>query len=84
MDKETLVVRSSAKMEEDIPSLANGTKVYVDNKEHQFHLAPGVIICKDHGHYRLSLSFNDGKRTRNIEIWVPEHWVKPMPKWFYE
>ena len=56
-----------------LPELRVGSEIYINNMEHKFNLEQGVILSKDHRHYKVKLS---GK----IIIWVPEHWVEPLPK----
>ena len=69
------------KVKEKIPPLKIGSKVYLNNKEHKLHLSPGMVIDKDHIHYRVKLRWHDGQKTRRTVLWVPEHWIKCMPSW---
>ena len=56
-----------------IPELEIVSRVYVINKEHPKYLDSGIITNKSHIHYRIK--FLDG-----MIIWMPEHWVRPLPE----
>lgn len=45
--------------------------VYICNRDHSFYLRVGLIVDKDHVHYRVQ--FENGDKT-----WVPFHWVEPI------
>ena len=79
MRNEALVIVPTT-MPVEIPPLEVGTRVYLDNREHEFHLSPGIVVDKDHIHYRVKISYYSGE-TRHTVLWVPQHWVKPMPTW---
>lgn len=74
------------KMEEKIPSLEEGAPIYLDNKEHNFHLCPGTVVQRDHVHYKVELFYHvelskhNGRKTYRTRLWVPEAWVKPVPE----
>jgi len=55
-----------------IPSMKEGKWIYVFNEQHIRHLDPGVIVDKSHIHYRIEF-------TDSVKIWMPEHWIKPVP-----
>ena len=57
---------------EILPELKNGTIIYINNKEHKLNLEIGKIIARDHRHYQVEIG--------NKVIWMPEHWVEPLPK----
>lgn len=67
-----IVLLDAKSPKESIPSLIEGTKVYVINREHSKYLEPGVIIRRSHIHYRVL--FNNG-----TTIWMPEHWILAIP-----
>ena len=50
-----------------------GTKIFVFNEQHKFHMTVGYIIDKDFYHYRVRLKLDD------IVIWVPNTWVRTFP-----
>lgn len=71
-------VRVSASFtKESIPPLIEYTKVFVINRQHVKHLEPGIIIARDHIHYRIR--FDDNKK-----IWMPAHWIVAIPGEFYD
>jgi hypothetical protein len=59
-------------VDEQIPPLLEYTKVFVVNREHKRYLEPGMIIARDHIHYRVK--FKDGTNT-----WMPSHWIVAIP-----
>jgi hypothetical protein len=63
----------------NIPELKLGTLVYINNKEHEFFLELGEVIEKDHEYYRVKFRSLD-KRIERKCLWVPSHWVEPLPK----
>lgn len=69
----------SDKVPVQIPNLPRRTKVYICNKEHKFFLEQGMISDKSHGFYRVKLRSLD-KKLDNKFIWVPEHWVRVLPR----
>jgi hypothetical protein len=70
--RETTVVDTAPRFEEQIPELVEGTPVFVVNKEHEKHLEPGYVAAREHAHYRIR--FNDGNM-----IWMPQHWIEKIP-----
>lgn len=63
----------------DEPPLEIASRIYIDNKEHEFFLEHGIIVQKGYLHYRILFVSLDNK-INNRKLWVPEHWVKPLPK----
>ena len=62
-----------------IPPIQLDEIVYIDNKEHPLYLEQGVIVRKKHIHYRVKFT----STLPNINgkcLWIPEHWVKAVPK----
>lgn len=57
---------------EILPELPVGTEIYVNNRQHKLHLEQGTVTEKSHRYYRVKL--------RNGIIWMPEHWIEPLPK----
>lgn len=62
-----------------IPEIPEGVSVYIDNKEHKFHLERGIIIERDHCFYKVKFKSHD-KKLDGIKTWIPEHWVKEIPE----
>ena len=62
-----------------IPEIELGIDVYITNAEHEFHLERGVIVDKDHVHYRVLFTSQD-ERLDNKKVWVPENWVARVPE----
>lgn len=63
---------------DQIPPLDLQTQVYINNREHQLFLEQGVIVDKQHLHYRVKIvSCNES--LNNVKIWIPEHWVRQLP-----
>jgi hypothetical protein len=73
LEREVIVVSHVPVFKTQIPELPEGTPVFVINKEHKKHLEPGVVAKRDHKHYKIK--FHDG-----MHLWVPQHWVEPIPK----
>ncbi len=69
------------KMKTKMPPLKIRTKIYLDNKDHKFYLSPGMIVAKDHVHYRVKLYYRENSMTKHTFLWCPESWIKPMPDW---
>jgi hypothetical protein len=69
------VCESIGQVKENIPPISLGKEVYIDNLEHEFCLEQGIVIGRDHGHYRIKFCSLD-KRINGKKIWVPTHWVK--------
>lgn len=63
----------------DIPPLELKTQVFICNKEHKLFLERGIIVKKDHKHYRLRFSSLDERLNKKC-LWVPDHWVDVIPK----
>jgi len=61
------------------PELKIGTQVFINNKEHPLFLEQGEVTQKDHRHYRIKI-ISQNSNLNNKCIWVPEHWVDPLPK----
>jgi hypothetical protein len=81
-DDETIQNESlstKGKQEVEIPKLAVETVVYVTNREHDFFLEIGVIIKKDHKHYRVQFNSQNPKINKKL-LWMPEHWIAAMPQ----
>jgi hypothetical protein len=62
-----------------IPELSIGKMVYIINKEHPLFLEQGKISDKRHCHYRVKF-VSQNKGINNTYLWVPEHWIDPLPK----
>jgi hypothetical protein len=62
-----------------LPELEIATRVYVDNKEHDFFLEHGIITQIAHIHYRVKM-VSRNKEINGKQIWFPEHWIKALPK----
>ena len=77
---ETLIIRpNGVHAETEIPELPINTHVFIINKEHKFFLERGVVVEKDHKHYRIKfISLN--KDIHDKMLWVPDHWIDPVPK----
>src|SRR5512137_2806229 len=60
-------------IKEEIPPMEEGTPIYVNNKESKFFLDIGIVIDRDHLHYRVKLS-------NGTQVWMPEHWIRSLPK----
>lgn len=65
------------RMSVKIPEIPEGTPIYVDNLQHKFHLEQGIVIKRDHEHYRVKLCDMDSTTTF---VWLPRHWVKMLPE----
>jgi len=59
-------------LKEEIPELEEGTEVFLIHRDHKYHLEPGVVIDRDHKHYRIK--FHDDK-----VIWFPSNLVQKIP-----
>ena len=79
LDNEQLMVNKFVKSGVSIPPLDVASWVYVDNKEHIFFLEYGIIIGKDHLHYRVKLKSYD-EAVNGLFVWLPQHWVKLLPE----
>ena len=71
------VYSSSERVPEDIPPIPVGDMVYVDNREHELFLEQGVVVKRDHAHYRVRFTSLD-KSIDGRKLWVPQHWVRPF------
>jgi hypothetical protein len=69
------------KVPENIPELKLKTPVYINNKEHKLHLEQGVIVEKDHNHYRVKI-ISTNKEINGKCLWFPQDWIDPLPKDF--
>ena len=77
---ETITIESTyTKHDTDIPPLPLKTAIYISNKEHKFFLEQGIIIKKDHKHYRIKF-ISQNEKIRDKCLWVPDHWVAKIPK----
>lgn len=63
---------------ERLPPIRVGTPIYLNNREHKLFLEQGVVISKDHNHYRILVNSLDVD-WNGAYLWVPEHWVKELP-----
>ena len=61
------------------PEMREGTHVFINNKEHKLHLEQGVVVARDHRRYRIKF-ISKNKAINESCLWVPEHWVDPIPK----
>lgn len=71
------VCESVGQVREEIPPIRVAEEVYIDNSDHEFYLEQGVVIGRDHGHYRVKFCSLD-KRINGRMLWVPAHWVKVL------
>ena len=65
-------LNTSTEIQEEIPKLPEGTEVLLIHRDHPYHLEPGIVIKRDHKHYRIR--FRDGK-----VIWFPENLIEKIP-----
>lgn len=61
------------------PELREGTLVYINNKEHPLFMEQGMIVSRDHVHYRIKI-VSTNSAINNTCLWIPEHWIDPLPK----
>ena len=78
---ETIIIELQKPREADIPPLKLKTTIYVNNEEHEFFLEQGIIVKKDHKHYRIKFRSTD-KRLDGKCVWMPDHWIVEVPKEF--
>jgi hypothetical protein len=55
-----------------LPRFKLGKEVFLVNEAHKLHLAPAVVVARDHMHCRIRVM--DGRRS--ILLWVPAHWLQ--------
>jgi len=80
-DNEQMAINVRHTWTEEIPPLTEGTQIIVINRQIKFHLSPGEIIERDHKHYRVRIAYHDGQRSKHTILWMPDHWIKPIPGW---
>lgn len=61
-----------------IPELKEGTKVYIRCKDHRLFLEQGVVVNRDHEHYRVRFVSLD-KDIDGKMIWFPRQSVGGLP-----
>jgi len=74
IENETIAVGGQIPVDES-PKLTEGTRVYVDNREHKLHLEQGIITKCEPRHYRVKLVSTDQQLNGRF-IWFPSHWIK--------
>jgi len=70
--EQSSIMKEQVILKEEIPELEEGTEVFLIHRDHKYHLEPGVIVARDHKHYRIK--FRDGK-----VIWFPDNLVQKIP-----
>jgi hypothetical protein len=74
-DKREELVRIGGGFSEDIPPIKEGTKVIINNIEHDLFLEFGIVVQRSHKFYRVQFDSLGG-----IMVWVNAHWVDELPK----
>ncbi len=57
--------------EEEIPELPIGSPVILKNTDHPLHEVSGIVVDKDHKHYRVEFDLDS-----KIILWCPEEWIE--------
>lgn len=79
---ETLTLQvGEFKPKPDIPPLPLKTPVFINNRDHEFFLEQGIIVKKDHKHYRIRFKSED-TRLNGKCLWFPADQVSEIPKEF--
>ncbi len=76
---ETFYLKKESKLNVEIPPLAKSTQIFITNKEHKLFLERGIIVNKNHAHYRVMFKSKD-KKLNDKCLWIPEHWVDVVPE----
>ena len=74
-DKREELVRIGGGFSEDIPPIKEGTKVIINNIEHDLFLEFGIVVQRSHKFYRVQFDSLGG-----VMVWVNAHWVDELPK----
>ncbi len=61
------------------PEMREGTQIIISNKEHPLYFEQGVVVERDHRYYRIKF-VSQNKHINDLCLWIPEHWVEPLPK----